>query len=318
MLVLFLLIPASFGQEVKVTSVFDSSRIYIGDQIRYTLTIDQPEGLKLSLPAFRDTLMKNIEIISGPVIDSTKGNGRVKIIEKYLVTSFDTGRYQVPPVFAEVKNEGGLKRFYSDYALLEVFRIKIAPRDTTARIFDIVGPYKARVTLGEILPWVLIIALLAVIVWLGYKWFKKYRKKAGEEEIIINPDPAHVIAFRELEKLREEKLWQAGEVKLYYSRLTEILRQYLENRFNVFSMELTTSETLDALVKSGFRKDEQYHRLKGVLTGADLVKFAKYNPEPTGHETAFHESWNFVLATKVEQELSGPVDTNEKKGELKS
>ncbi len=61
----------------------------------------------------------------------------------------------------------------------------------------------------------------------------------------VNPDPAHVIALRDLERLMSEKLWEKGEIKAYYTRLTEILRQYLENRFSVYSLEMTTDETLD-------------------------------------------------------------------------
>jgi hypothetical protein len=300
------------GQDVKVTSAFDSTRIFIGDQVRFTITIDQPEGLKLALPAFKDTLMKNIDVLSGPVIDSSKQKGRIRIIEKYIVTSFDSGRYQLPPVYAEMKNESGLKRFYSDYTVLDVRRIKLTPPDTAAQIFDIIKPYRAPITAGEIIPWVLAAAIVAALVWFGMKYYKKLRESRGEVEVIVNPDPAHIIAFRELEKLRDEKLWQSGEIKLYYTRLTEILRQYLENRYGIYSLELTTSETLDALHKSGFRKDANYNLLKGILTNADLVKFAKYNPEPAEHESVFQDSWNFVMATK--QELIMEEAVPEQKG----
>ena len=310
-------IPAA-GQDVKVTSSFDSSRIYIGDQVRFTVTIDQPENLNLALPAFRDTLTENIEIISGPVIDSAKKDGRVRIFEHYLVTSFDSGRYQVPPVFAEVKNESGLKRFYSDYAFLEVQRVKITPPDTAAKIFDIVKPYRAPVTAGEIIPWVLAAGIAAALVWLAIRFIRRRKLSQGEEEIFVNPDPAHVIALRELERLRDEKIWQSGEIKLYYTRLTEILRQYLENRYHVYSLELTTSETLAALLKTGFRKDSNYELLRNVLTGADLVKFAKYQPAPAEHDSAFTEAWNFVSATKEELIVPGGETGDEKKGELKS
>jgi hypothetical protein len=303
------------GQDVKVTSAFDSTKIFIGDQVKFTITIDQPEGLKLNLPAFKDSLVKNVEILSGPVIDSAKEKGRLKIIERYLVTSFDSGHYEIPPVFAEMKNESGLKRFYSDYALLKVMRVKLAPADTTAKIFDIVGPYKAPVTVGEILPWVLLAGVLAVLAWFGWKWYKKFRQKQGEVEEIVNPDPAHVIAFRQLEKLKEEKLWQNGEIKLYYTRLTEIIRYYLENRYRIYSLELTTQETLDALVKSGFKRDATYTQLKNILTGADLVKFAKYNPEPNEHEAAFQESWNFVMATRDMNETYSATDVKDAKEE---
>jgi|SRR5664280_653735 hypothetical protein len=294
----FSIIVSSFAQDVKITSSFDSVKIYIGDQIKYTVTIDKPSDLKLSFPVFRDTLCKNIEIISGPRIDSSLQNGRTRIIQKYLITSFDSGRYQVKPLFVEVKNEGGLKRYYSDYSTLKVIRVKIAPADTTAKIFDIVKPYKAPVTLGEILPWILIVLLAGTLTWAALRYFKKFIKSETVAESFIPSEPAHVIAFRELEKLKSEELWQKGEIKRYYTTLTEILRQYLENRYRVFSLELTTFETLEALVKTGFKKNGSYNDLKSVLTGADLVKFAKYNPTAEENELHFQNSWNFVLATR--------------------
>ncbi|MEI6047890.1 MAG: hypothetical protein WCS03_03245 [Bacteroidota bacterium] len=307
------IISSSAGQEVNVTSSFDTSGIYIGDQLNFTITVDKPSGLNLRLPFFKDTLCKNIEIVSGPVIDSSASQGgRIKIIGKYLVTSFDSGLYQIPPVFAEMKNENSLKRFYSDYARLEVMRVKIAPADTTAKIYDIIKPYGAPVTLGEILPWFLLAAILGILIWATIKFIPKLKKSKTGVEIVIDPDPAHVIAFRELEKLREEQLWQKGEIKNYYTRLTEILRQYLENRFRVYSLELTTAETLAALVKTGFKKDGTYNQLKTILTGADLVKFAKYNPEPSENESHFQNSWDFVLVTKENEALIGAVDEKDK------
>jgi len=303
------IISSSIAQEVKITSSFDSTRIFIGDQIKFTVTVDQPSNLRLTLPVFKDTLCKNIEIISGPRIDSISSqNGRVKIIQKYLITSFDSGRYQVQPVFAETKNEGGLKRFYSDYSILKVLRVKIAPADTTAKIFDIIKPYKARVTIGEVLPWLLIAAITGVLIWTALRFLRKLKKSKTGIETFIPTDPAHVIAFRELESLKNEELWQKGEIKKYYTKLTEILRQYLENRFRVYSLELTTAETLESLVKTGFKKDGSYNNLKTVLTGADLVKFAKYNPVASDNESHFQNSWNFVLATKENEIETGSVE----------
>jgi hypothetical protein len=217
------------GQEVIVTSAFDSSRIYIGDQINYTVTVDQPVGMNLSLPVFRDTLQKNIEIIRGPLFDSVKNDGRMKIIEKYRVTSFDSGSYRIKPVFVEAKTADGIKRYYSDYALLEVLKYKIAPADSTAKFYDIIEPYRSPLTLGEILPWIILALIVAAIAWWLVKFLRNRKKPEVKVEQLPNPDPAHVIAFRELERLRSEELWQSGDFKAYYTRLTEILRQYLEN-----------------------------------------------------------------------------------------
>jgi hypothetical protein len=316
-LYLFISIIPAFSQEVIVSTSVDSSRIYIGDQVKFTVTIDQPANLRLTIPFLRDTLCKNIEIVSGPVTDSSAmSDGRIKIIEKYLITSFDSGLYQIPPVFAEMKNENGLKRFYSDYSQLEVMRVKIAPADTTAKIYDIITPYRAPVSIGEILPWLFLAAVGSIIIWAAIRYIRKLKKSKSEVKTVINPDPAHVIAFRELEKLRDDKLWQKGEIKHYYTRLTEILRQYLENRYRVFSLELTTAETLDALVRTGFKKDGSYNQLKAILTGADLVKFAKYNPEPSENESHFKNSWDFIVATKENEVLIGAVDEKDKAMEV--
>jgi hypothetical protein len=302
-------ISFTYGQDVKITSAFDSTRILIGDQIKFTITIDKPAAMGVAIPVLKDTLVKNIEILSGPRTDSTAiQNGRMKIIQKYLITSFDSGRYQVRPVYAEVKNEGGIKRFYSDYSMLEVARVKIAPADTTSKIFDIIKPYKAPITMGEVLPWILIIALIGSIGWLAFRLFRNIKKPDKSIEVYIPPEPAHVIALRELEKLKSEELWQKGETKKYYTSLTEILRLYLERRFSVFSLELTTAETLEALVKTGFRKNGSYNDLKEVLTGADLVKFAKHNPAPSENELHFQNSWNFVIATMEEVHDEVPVE----------
>lgn len=306
------------AQEVSVSSAFDSARIYIGDQINFTVVVEQPANTELKFPLFTDTIIKSIEVLRGPDVDSvTLGNGWVRITEKYLVTSFDSGFYQVDPVFVEAKSADGLKRFFSDYARLEVRKYRVAPADTTARIYDIIEPYKAPLTAAEILPWALATIALAVLAWALMTFIKKRRKPGSGTPEILNPDPAHVIAFRELEKLMVEQLWQTGQFKLYYTRLTEILRQYLENRYNVYSLELTTPETLHALLKTGFRKNDNYERLRTVLTAADLVKFAKYVPDKDENEVHFSKAWEFVDGTKeivVEVQQDEPKQDTGKEG----
>lgn len=304
------------GQEVSVTATFDTSRILIGDQINFSVIIDQPADLKLSLPFFRDSLSRNIEILSGPVTDTSSISGnKIRITEKYLVTSFDSGLYRIDPVFAEASDINGLKRYYSDYSVLEVARVKLTPPDTSSKIFDIAGPYKAPVTLDEILPWILLSLLAALIVWGIIRFARKFKRTKKEIVIPVMIEPAHVIAYRELEKLKGDTLWEKGETKKYYTRLTEIIRQYLENRFQVYSLELTTSETLEALVKTGFKKNESFNKLKSVLTGADLVKFAKYKPEQVDNESVYSNSWDFVTATKVIDVVEEKIDVKEKQGE---
>jgi hypothetical protein len=115
--------------------------------------------------------------------------------------------------------------------------------------------------------------------------------------------PAHITALEKLEKLKEQKLWQEGKIKLYYSSMTDILREYIENRFRIQAMEQTTDEIL-----FGFRNaavdEESKTKLKQVLTLADLVKFAKEQPLPDENETSLKNVYDFVNGTKREDEYS--------------
>jgi hypothetical protein len=200
-IIFFILIAVTgvYSQDIKVTAAFDSTRILIGDQVNFVVTVEQPSGQVLNIPEFRDTLIKNIEILKGPSIDSVSlGQGRVRITEKYLVTSFDSGYYKIDPVYVEVKNSSGINRFYSDYSLLEVMKYKIAPADSTAKIYDIVAPYRAPITFNEIMPWIIVILIIGALVWVATVYYKRFRNRSKEIKEVIFHDPAHVIAFRDL------------------------------------------------------------------------------------------------------------------------
>lgn len=311
-----LFVPFLKSQDVIVTASFDTNRILIGDQINYTVTVEQPSDVSLNLKPLADSLVRNIEILDGPETDTLLlEGGRMKYTGKYLVTSFDSGLYRVPPYYAELSTGDGIRRYHSDYSFLEVMRVNIAPQDTSAAIFDIIGPYRAPVTLGEILPWLLLALAAGAMIWGIIILFRRWRKTDQKPEIIINPDPAHIIAFRKLEALRDEKLWQQGETKLYYSKLTEILREYLDNRYGISSLEMTTSETLAALLKTGFKREWAYDTLKKILTGSDLVKFAKFKPEPAENDQHFQDSWQFVDITKVTQMVTANENISDKRKE---
>ena len=103
-------------------------------------------------------------------------------------------------------------------------------------------------------------------------------------------------------KLKAEKLWQQGQVKTYQSRLTHIIREYLENRYNIPALESTTDEILHYLKKVDF--DNQWKdKLQNILQIADLVKFAKAKPPVDFHDQVLKEAEDFVIATKVQPVL---------------
>ena len=119
--------------------------------------------------------------------------------------------------------------------------------------------------------------------------------------------PAHIVAIEALEKLHNEKLWQNDKHKLYYSGLSDILRTYLDGRFEVGAMEMTTDEIVASL-----RDVEVEQKLKmellAVLRDADLVKFAKATPEAEENEAAFDKTLNFVEQTKPVEKVEEAED----------
>jgi hypothetical protein len=177
MVLLLLAVPLK-SQDIGVISKLDTNRIYIGDQVWFTITVKQPESLVLNLQSFKDTLISKIDIVAGPVSDTTTiSTGQITISNRYLITSFDSGYYNIPPVYAEISDTQGVRRFYSDYNQLEVMRVRIAPADTTQKIYDIIQPYKAPLTAGEVLPWLLLGVVLILAVFLLIRAVVKRRRR---------------------------------------------------------------------------------------------------------------------------------------------
>ena len=309
------------AQDVTITASFDTTRILIGDHINYSVVVDQPADYKLYIPVLTDTICADVEILEGPFQDTVAEGDRLRVINRYLVTAFDSGLHVARPIFAELADDNGIKRFYSGYAPLQVMRVTIAPMDTTAAYYDIIDPYKAPVTFDEVIPWILLAILIGLACYGLYKmiyYFAKKKVKEEEKEVVVPVEPAHVIAFRELDILKEEELWQKGKIKEYYTRLSEILRQYLDNRYGINSMELTTKETLAALKAAGFKQDINYSNLEKLLEGSDLVKFAKHQPDSEEHDLHFNNTRKFVEDTMEKPVVTQPNNNTAAEKEVKS
>jgi hypothetical protein len=141
-----------------------------------------------------------------------------------------------------------------------------------------------------------LVVLLAVLVGLGFWLFFKRRKKRVDQDgnIVRGPViPPYDKAVDDLKRLREEKLWQSGKVKEYFSSLTDIAREYIEGQFGVNAVEMTTDDILEEIRPLRFPK-ETYDRLKDTMEVADLVKFAKYSASTLESDTALTSMTEFV------------------------
>lgn len=309
-LVFFCIGFSSFGQEIKVIAKLDTTRMLIGDQVNLWFLLEQPEGYKIDFPLLRDTLPGNIEVVSSSKPDTISKANRVwKLRQRLVVTSFDTGFFVIPPFIFRYNNN--LDSVQTHALPLEIIGM---PVDTTKGITDIKLPFEMKITFMEVLPYLVVGLLLMAILFVYIRYLRKRRQVP---EVVEKPAapviPAHLIALEQLDELVREKLWQQGKVKLFYSRLTDIIRQYIELRFGVPAMEQTTEDIIRDFTSGGQIRESIRKELKALLELADLVKFAKWFPLAEEHEASQQSAYDFILRTKPVINLRKPA---EETGEL--
>lgn len=288
-----------YAQEVEVDAKIDSTNILIGDQADLSLKIIQPDSLNILFPVFTDTIKRNIEIINQTARDTLLlDNNMIEITKKYKITCFDSGSYHIPPFIFTHKGDSLISNWATQPLFLNVSRVNIAPADSSEVVFDIKLPDKMPLTLAEILPWLLGAILAGLLIFFVAIFISKRKKKEPVFKRKEPEKPPHVIALRELDNLKEKRLWQKGKIKLYYSELTYVIRKYIERRYQINALEQTSNEIIESLEKSGFRNNKQSENLKSILFLADMVKFAKVNPLPGENETALLNSYVFINETK--------------------
>ena len=294
--------------DVSVHATIDSTLLWLGEQTRIRLQLTQGEGDEVWLqPTFSDTLVRGIEVLEVTRPDTTRlGSGRLQIDRSLLITSFDSGFFYIPPF---------LYLAAGDTLFTEPLSIKILPVDVDAEgpivdIKDIRRPASAWwLVLWDSIPsfvWILLglLLLLGAGVYAWLEWRKRQtRPEVAPEDLL----PPHEKALLALSQLRDEKLWQEGREKEYYTYLTDILREYLEGRFGIQAMEMTSEQILEHLraEKDTRRLDRQ---LREILEMADFVKFAKMRPQPDDNEAAMRNAVAFVEDTRPTPEIAAPAE----------
>jgi len=296
-----------YGQYVEIRAELDTNQITIGDQFYLKLKVDQPVSAVVEFPAFSDTIIGNIEILGQSGIDTTHlSNDRLELKQHILLTSFDSGFYEIPPFPFKISLDNWTDSIYSNPSYLFVHTVAL---DSVIR--DIKQPLHVPVSFAEIYPYVLIGLFTAAMIIALFYYLRKRKRKEPLFRTLKPSEPAHVIALRELDKLSSEKLWQKGEHKNYYTRLTEIIRVYIEMRYDIPAMEQTSMEILEAWDASGYGENtELIDILKKLLSLADLVKFAKEKPLPEDNEVNLENAYEFVRLTKPASILREDTEQN--------
>ena len=284
----------SFSQTIKVKAHVDTLNIRIGDQVRLHLEVDQPGNLRVGFPVITDTLSGKVDVVKQLKADSTLINNSLHIKKDYLITSFDSGQHTIPALEFTVQEGTKTDTFRTMPIYLNVNTI---PVDTTKGFRDIKAPIKAPISLAEVWPYLtglLGLIIIGVIIWILVRR-NKHKPIFG----IRKPaEPPHIVALRELDQLRNDKLWQQSKEKQYYTRLTEILRLYLENRFQIAALEMTSEEIMQAMKRVSIENPNDLQLLSIIFTTSDLVKFAKAHPLPDENEVVLLNAFQFVNNTK--------------------
>ena len=270
---LFLLISMSLFAQKQVETKIDVKKNKIGAQFNLTYKTTVDTASKVVFPTLKN--FGRMEVIRSYVVDTIKNGGRYELIKKYGVTQFDSGKYVIPSLKILINN----KAFATDSILVEVSDVKV---DTLKqKLFDIKPIAESEFQLSNFWKYFLIFLLILGLGALTYWLIKKYKNKQVEEiEELKSPIERATILLKNLEK---KELWQKGAVKEYYSELTDIARNYIEEAIEIPAMESTTSELIIALRAASIKKKmtvsaETLENLERVLKQADLVKFAKSRP----------------------------------------
>lgn len=287
------------AQSVTVDATIDSLQILIGEQAKIKLQVSLDTDKRAVFPVYTDTLVRGVEIIDVAKPDTQLLNdGRRSLItQEYTITSFDSALYYLPPMEVTVDN----KPYRSKALALKVYSMPVdtlhpdqffGPKTVMQAPFAWEDWY---VTIACVLLFVPFLLLLIYLV-------KRIRdNKPIIRKVKVEPKlPPHQLAMQEIERIKNEKVWQKGEPKEYYTELTDTLRVYIKERFGFNALEMTSSEIIDKLLE--MKDKEAISDLRELFQTADLVKFAKHNPMMNENDANLINAIDFINETKEKED----------------
>jgi hypothetical protein len=293
------------SQSISLHAKFDTTAILIGEHTGFSIILEQPEGMHIRFPELSGALPDKIEILSAGSPDTTRtGENYLMIKTSWRVTSFEQGHHFVDEMPFTFMLDGEERILQTRPAGLEVLAPEIDPE---SGIFDIKAPFQVNRSAWDYLKWIMLVILCGALAWYLFRYLKgKKAALPSPENETQASDHAHLIAMRELRKLKSEELWQKGMLKEYYTRLTVIIRKYIEKRFAITAMEQTSSEIIGELHRKDGLPVEIIELLGQFFSLADLVKFAKARPVDEDHEVCLNTAFHFIKATFETGNSTGP------------
>ncbi len=283
--------------QVSVRASLDSSSLLIGAQTNLRLELIHNKNLRIQHPILKDSIVSGLEILSVAKPDTVvQENEMISVTTNVLITAFDSALYYIPPFIFISEND----TFETNPLSLKVYSFSV---DTTKGVYDIKPIYKAKINWKLVLFVVLSILLSLIVLFVLYRFvikrfFTKQLAVVSEKLPDIAP---HETALKELDRIKSEKIWQQGRLKEYYTEVSTVLRQYIEHRYLIAALEMTSDEILENIKVAKISDAFVFERLQQVLLLSDLVKFAKWIPDTMEQEKTLQNAYSFVNETKDEQ-----------------
>lgn len=288
----------SVKAQVSVEAVIDSIQILVGQQAHVTLTAHAKENAKIEFPQFKPTeyITPGVEVLARRELDTKQqDNGFVARSMVYTLTSFDDTLYYLPPM--TVKIDG--KAYKSKSLALKVLTIEV---DTT-NVEQFFGPKDVQDNPFQWSDWSLsfwLSVLLLVLLALCYYLYLRLRdnKPIISRIRIVKRLLPHQKAMKEIEQIKADKMVASENSKEYYTKLTDTLRKYIEERYGFNAMEMTSSEIIEKLTAT--QDETALSELRHLFLTADLVKFAKYSTLINENDQNLVNAIEFINQTKLE------------------
>jgi hypothetical protein len=297
---------------VRLRVIVDKDNITIAEGLTLTIEADAEEGYEVELPPFGDKL-GDFGIVDyrqePPVLTS---EGRILSRKIYKLEPFLSGEYKIAPMsvkFRKKPDASGQQDDLSDHEiateeLLIKVRSLLGEDRSEHRFHPIFGPVELPARPIPILYGAIAAAVLLLGGTAGYFCMKRRRTKAAES---APPSPAHELAYGQLQDIFDAKLLERGEFKLFFARISDVIRFYVENRFGLHAPKLTTEEFLSSVRRDPPFESDYARLLDEFLRHCDLVKFAEHRPEPSEAREVIDACKAFIEATKVESPSVGVV-----------
>ncbi len=299
------------GQQPAVSAKVDRSRITVGDVIRYTVTVSAADGIQVDLPPETDEI-GDFEVRSYQATGPLTEEGKKVWTLEYTLAIFSTGEFKIPSPKVTYHSGNQAQKNELSAEAIEVVVESVKPAEAED-ILDIKAPVAIPRNWWSLWPWFVIAAGLIALGVFAFVWHR--RRDSGEEGIVAPRKeqlPPHEDAYRALRQLGDAGLLEQQMIKLYYIKISEIIRRYIGRRFQVVAMELTSTEVLDRLRRAKIEEDA-YRLFQEFFSLCDLVKFAKYRPSEAQHGQVMKVAIEIVDVTKKsaevveEKELQPPV-----------